>query len=174
MLRQMWLVDSFQGLPEVAGMSSRNAAKAVADAKWNSAKDQSRWAGDLSVGEDTVYATLERFRLLERGNVHALRGFVNETLPHWPPSRRIALLRVDVDIYSATYDTLHYLYPRLSPGGAVLFDDWKFSYARQAIVDYRTAHNITAPIRFLRGTHDPMAYWFRCKKSVRLKRPATC
>ena len=36
------------------------------------------------------------------------------------------------------------------------------------------SHNITAPIRFLRGTHDPMAYWFRCKKSARQIRPATC
>ena len=50
--------------------------------------------------------------------MHGLVGYVNETLPHWPSSRRISLLRIDVDIYSATYDTLHYLYPRLSPGGA--------------------------------------------------------
>lgn len=173
-LRQMWLIDSFEGLPDADGMSSRNAAKKV----FNSAgAAQARWARDLSVGEDTVYATFERFRLLERGNVHALRGFVNETLPRWPQSRRLALLRIDVDIYSATYDTLHYLYPRLSVGGAVLFDDWKYSFSREAIVDYRTKHGINEPIRFVRGTVDPQAYWFKCRPATRKQLdsvPETC
>ena len=169
-LRPLWLVDSFEGLPGESGMSSRNAPKG---GQFNSAHGQQRWAGDLSVGEDTVYSTFERFRLLERGNVHALRGFVNETLPRWPHSRRIALLRVDVDIYSATYDTLHYLYQRLSPGGVVLFDDWKYSYAREAVADYRRARNITTDIRFLPNTYDPMAYWFRCRKGSS-KQPETC
>jgi len=169
-LRPLWLVDSFEGLPDLGGMSSRNAPKA---GKFNSAHGQQRWAGDLSVGEDTVYATFERFRLLEHGNVHALRGFVNTTLPGWPPSRRIALLRIDVDIYSAIYDTLHYLYPRLSPGAVVLFDDWKYSYAREAIVDFRRARNITTEIRFLPNTYDPMAYWFRCRRGSK-KLPKTC
>ena len=159
-LRKFWLVDSFQGLPDAAGMKSRNAG----DGKFNSAFAQAHWSRDLEVGENTVYSTFERYRLLEKGNVHALRGFVNETLPNWPKSRKIALLRIDVDLYSATYDTLHYLYPRLSPGGAVLFDDWKFSYVREAINDYRRAHNVNEPIRMLRDTYDPMAYWIHCPK----------
>ena len=86
------------------------------------------------------------------------------------------MLRIDVDIYSATYDTLHYLYPRLSLGGAVLIDDWKYSYAREAIVDFRRARNITAPIRFLPGTVDPMAYWFHCRpaRGKGASHPETC
>lgn len=172
-LRQMWLVDSFEGLPDVGGMSSRNAAKKAFN---SGGMMQSRWARDLSVGEDTVYATFERFNLLDSGNVHALRGFVNETLPRWPPSRRIAMLRIDVDIYSATYDTLHYLYPRLNYGGVVAFDDWKYSYAREAIMDYRIKHGITEPFRFMRGTVDPMAYWFRCRPASNnaAPQPTTC
>ena len=155
--RELWLVDSFQGLPGVDGMQSRNAR-----GKWNSASEQENWAGILSVGEETVYAMMERHRLLEAGNVHALKGYVNDTLPHWPPSRKIAFLRIDVDIYAATYDTLQYLYPRLSYGGAVLFDDVKLPYARAAMDDYRRARSIAEPIRYLPGTVDPMAYWFKC------------
>lgn len=101
-----------------------------------------------------------------QGNVHFLEGFVQDTLPHWPSStaetpRPIALLRIDVDIYSATYDALHYLYPHLVSGGAVLFDDWKLGYSREAIVNYRTKHNITTPVEFLEGCVDPMAYWIK-------------
>lgn len=182
-LRRLWLVDSFEGLPDSSGMTSRNKI-AKGDSQFSrqfnsAAETQSRWAGDLSVGESTVFATFERFGLLDHGNVHALRGFVNDSLPKWPKSRRIALLRVDVDIYAPTYDTLHYLYYRLSPGGVVLFDDWKYAYAREAIMDFRRDHNITAPIRFLPGTYDPMAYWFHCPrkpagKGGRRRLPETC
>lgn len=166
--RQLWLVDSFKGLPNVGGMVSQ---KAKHSSKWNSAYKQKQWAGDLSVGQRQVFAMMERHRLLEAGNVHALSGYVNETLPRWPPSRRIALLRIDVDIYSATYDTLHHLYPRLSVGGAVVFDDDKFVYAHAAMADYRERHNITARIRYLPGTTDPMAYWFKCGGPRRSERP---
>ena len=31
-------------------------------------------------------------------------------------------------------------------------------------MDYRIKHNIYEPIRFLRGTVDPMAYWFKCSR----------
>jgi hypothetical protein len=76
-------------------------------------------------------------------------------------SRLVCLLRVDVDIYSATYDALHYLYPRITKGGAVLFDDWKFGYSREAVMNYRKEHGITTPVEFLIGTNDPMAYWIK-------------
>ena len=47
------------------------------------------------------------------------------------------------------------------PAGDLMFDDWKYAYSRAAIVDYRDKHRITAPVRFLNGTIDPMAYWFK-------------
>mmetsp|Transcript_34227 Transcript_34227/g.72061 ORF Transcript_34227/g.72061 Transcript_34227/m.72061 type:complete len:95 (+) Transcript_34227:124-408(+) len=76
-------------------------------------------------------------------------------------SRRSLFLRIDVDIYSATYDALHYLYPRLSSGGAVLFDDWKFEYSRQAVEDYQKKYDIETTVKFLPGCVDPMAYWIK-------------
>ena len=83
-----------------------------------------------------------------------------------------------MDIYSATYDTLHYLYSKVSPGGVVLFDDWKFSYVREAIADFRRDNNVTAPVRFLPNTFDPMAFWFRCRPARLIKTtarlPETC
>ena len=54
----------------------------------------------------------------------------------------------------------------------------KFSYARQAISDYRRAHNLSTTIRFLPNTYDPMAYWFRCRpgalKHKNSRAPQTC
>ena len=174
--RQVWLVDSYQGLPPASLMTS---AVDDSQSKFNSHKQQKQWAGELSVGVVTVRRNMDRLGLLipaiddasvnarssekeqSVGNVHFLEGFVHDTLPLWPNDRGIALLRVDVDIYSATYDALHYLYPRLVRGGAVLFDDWKFPYSREAIKNYRAKHSITTPIQFLDGCVDPMAYWIK-------------
>ena len=49
----------------------------------------------------------------------------------------------------------------------------QYSYAREAVADYRRARNITTDIRFLPNTYDPMAYWFRCRKGSS-KQPETC
>jgi hypothetical protein len=155
--REMWLVDSFKGLPPADLMNSKNADL---NNTFNSDKDQSRWAGQLSVGVQTVHDNLNRIGLMDAGNVHFLEGWIQDTLPGWNVTE-LAFLRIDVDIYSATYDALHYLYPRLTKGGAVLFDDWKLGYSREAIEDYRQKYSITTPVRFLPGCIDPMAYWIK-------------
>ncbi len=33
-------------------------------------------------------------------------------------------MHVDVDLYRPTRDTVEFFYPRLSPGGVILFDDY--------------------------------------------------
>lgn len=155
--REMWLVDSFAGLPPPTRMTSQNDKSAN---EFNSKKDQGKWAKKLSYGLYAVRNNLQWAGLLDAGNVHFLEGYVEDTLPGWTADK-IAFLRVDVDIYSATYDTLHYLYPKLQKGGAVLFDDHKYEYAREAVYTYRKEHGIDTPIQFLPGTKDPMAYWFK-------------
>jgi hypothetical protein len=155
--RDLWLIDSFQGLPQVDAMtSSHDKSNAI----WNSDLNQSSWVGQLAVGEKLVWRKLNRLGLLKPGNVKFLPGFIQDSLPTWGVST-LAFLRIDVDIYSATYDALHFLYPRLSVGGAVLFDDWKFEYSREAILNYRKEHGIMTPIQFLPGCVDPMAYWIK-------------
>lgn len=167
-MRELWLCDSFHGLPRTNRMASANAPRGAA---CNSAGCGQRvWGGQMIVNEQKVRGNLERHRLLGP-NVHFLKGYVNDSLPSWPTSRRLAVLRVDVDIYSATYDVLHYLYPLVEPGGAVLFDDWKLNYSAAAIHDYRQQYRITEPIEFLPGTVDPMAFWIKKGSQDGKKRP---
>jgi len=65
-----------------------------------------------------------------------------------------------------------HVYPPLTPltpltvGGYIVFDDWKFSQSRAAILTYRRNMNITSPMwsSNKRGsppfhTIDPMAFW---------------
>lgn len=96
--------------------------------------------------------------------VRMLPGFFNETLPG--PIERIAMLRVDADTFTSIDEVLERLYPRVSPGGFVVFDDWKIPFAREAILRFRRRHNISEGLTFSAWhcrrpfrTIDPMAFW---------------
>ena len=54
-------------------------------------------------------------------------GWFNETLPG--AIEKVSLLRLDSDLYETIHDTLTRLYPRLSIGAYVIFDDFKFTQA---------------------------------------------
>lgn len=66
-----------------------------------------------------------------------LKGWVRDTLrPDVCPIDKIALLRVDVDSYSATLETLEYLYDKVSSGGMIVFDDASLPESFSAIKDF--------------------------------------
>jgi hypothetical protein len=71
-----------------------------------------------------------------------IKGKVEETIPeHAPP--QIALLRLDTDWYESTYHELLHLYPRLSPGGVLIIDDYgHWAGARKAVDAYFVEHNL--------------------------------
>jgi O-methyltransferase len=49
---------------------------------------------------------------------------------------RVAWAHIDVDIYQSVHDCIRFLYPRLVPGGVMVFDDYGFPScpgARQAV-----------------------------------------
>jgi O-methyltransferase len=70
----------------------------------------------------------ERYELVE--------GPVEETIPTVAPDRA-ALLRLDTDTYPTTRLELELLYPRLSPGGVLVVDDYGFCLGcRKAVDEY--------------------------------------
>jgi hypothetical protein len=70
------------------------------------------------------------------GQVHFVKGKVEDTIPGNAPSR-IAILRLDTDWYESTRHELTHLYPRLAPGGVLIIDDYgHWAGARQAVDEY--------------------------------------
>jgi O-methyltransferase len=128
--RRVWVVDSFAGLPES-----------------NRAVDSFGWpAGDMSASLDDVRANFARYGLLD-DQVTFLQGFFDATLPDAPISK-LAILRVDADLYQSTMDVLTTLYAKLSPGGYAIFDDYQnLPDCRRAIDEYRAANGIIEPIQ---------------------------
>lgn len=141
--RTLWLADSFQGLPRP------NEDKCPAD------KGLSLYRfHELAVPLEQVMANFERYGLLKQ-NVRFLKGWFSETLPT-APIERLALIRADGDLYESTADILNNLYPKLSPGGFVIIDDYHIPACRQAVHEYRDTHGIEDPIVDIDWTG---AYW---------------
>ena len=84
-----------------------------------------------------------------------------ETLPSAPISR-LAVLRLDADLYSSTMVALEHLYPKLSPGGFLLVDDYAVPACRAAVDEYRERNAITEPIHEI----DWSGVWWRRERSA--------
>jgi hypothetical protein len=149
--RTVWAADSFAGLPVP------DAEKYPADAR----HDFSTSAGYnvLAVSVEDVRANFTRYGLLD-DQVRFLVGWFRDTLPT-APIERIAILRLDGDLYESTMDALNALYPKLSPGGYVIVDDYyAWEPCQKAVNVFRENHGITEPVQAIDWTG---AYWQRAE-----------
>jgi hypothetical protein len=142
--RAVWVADSFAGLPEP------DPERFPLDASWAAN------AGRLAVSLDTVKANFARYGLLD-GQVRFLPGWFKDTLPT-APIERLAVLRLDGDLYQSTTEAMEALYPKLATGGFVIVDDYCIEPCRQAINDYRGRFGIAEPIVDIDGW---AVYWRR-------------
>ncbi len=132
--RTVWVADSFAGLPKP------DSARYPEDGCYDLSGFKS-----LAVPVDEVRANFARYGLLD-GQVAFLEGWFRDTLPA-APIERLAVMRLDADLYESTMDALTNLYPRLSPGGYVIVDDyWNSPPCHRAVNDYRRQHGIEEPI----------------------------
>jgi hypothetical protein len=96
---------------------------------------------EFAVSLQDVQANFARYSLLD-DQVVFLKGLFKDTLPAAPVTR-LAVLRLDGDMYESTRDGLVHLYSLLSPGGTLIADDYfLFESQRRAIDEYRDAHGI--------------------------------
>lgn len=133
--RRVWAADSFQGLP--ASSDPRDTID------WDKFRQ-------LAVSRFQVEANFARYRLLDE-QVSFVEGFFDKTLPG--PIERLAIMRVDADMYQSTMDVLRALYSKVSRGGFVIIDDYgSIDACRAAVDEFRTANAITSPLLWIDGT----------------------
>jgi hypothetical protein len=101
--------DSFEGLSE-PGLKDKVSGKRIP--KWQK--------HDLTSLEDEVRNNLAGFE-----NLKIYKGWIPERFREIS-DKRFSFVHIDVDIYQPTYDSLVFFYPRMSPGGIILFDDYGF------------------------------------------------
>jgi O-methyltransferase len=133
--RIVWVADSFAGLP-------------APDGRYAQDDGSPHWLSNtvLAVPLAEVRQNFARYGLLDE-QVRFLPGWFKDTLPR-APIERLALLRLDGDLYSSTMDALASLYPLLSPGGYAVIDDYgALPECRQAVQDYRRVQGISEPMQ---------------------------
>ena len=132
--RKIWVADSFEGLPKPDDRYPQDEG----DILWT-------FSHTLAVSLDEVKANFSRYGLLDE-RVRFLKGWFKDTLPR-APIERLAILRLDGDMYSSTMDALASLYPKLSRGGFAIIDDYgAIETCREAVADFRESNKINDPI----------------------------
>jgi hypothetical protein len=142
--RKVYVADSFQGLPEP------DDEKYIADKGTTFHKNPL-----LAVSINQVKRNFERYGLLDE-QVVFLQGWFKDTLPV-APIDKLAILRLDGDMYSSTIEALEALYPKLSIGGFCIVDDYgALPACKLAVDDYRHRNHISEKIKGIDWTG---IYW---------------
>ena len=146
--RRVFVSDSFEGLPAPD-----------AEAFPSDHGDRHHTFDELSVSLEEVKANFAKYGLLD-DRVVFLKGWFKDTLPS-APIDRLAVLRLDGDMYESTMQALSALYDKVSAGGFVIIDDYGcIEGCRKAVHDFRDARGIADPIVDIDGWG---VYW---RKSV--------
>lgn len=141
--RRVWVADSFRGLPKPT---------LAQDAGYDFSAER---MPILAVSLDEVKENFRRYGLLD-GQVEFLEGWFRDTLPRAPVGK-LALARLDGDLYESTMDALRALYPKIVPGGFAVIDDYgDFEPCRRAVDEFRASSDIRAPLRKIDWTG---AFW---------------
>ncbi|MFA7241983.1 MAG: TylF/MycF/NovP-related O-methyltransferase [Sulfuricellaceae bacterium] len=133
--RRVWVADSFAGLPKASHAQDRLE-------KMDFSADAFPY---LAVSQEEVESLFARYDLLD-DKVMFLKGWFKDTLPT-APIKKLALLRLDGDLYESTMDGLNNLYHKVSPGGFVIVDDYHaVSGCKTAVDEFRARHAIQPPL----------------------------
>jgi O-methyltransferase len=114
--RKFYILDSFEGMLKTDAVRDRHKV------------------GDLS---DTSLEAVRRV-VGAAPFIDYRKGWIPETFAGLE-AERFAFLHIDVDLYRSILDCCEFLYPRLQPGGFMVFDDYGFANnpgARRSVDEY--------------------------------------
>ena len=131
--RKIYLYDTFSGMAQPSSLDVTYANRAANEMfEQHQEPGFNRWC----------YSSLEETQknVMQTGypeeNLIFVKGKVEDTIPETSPEL-ISILRLDTDFYESTYHELTHLYPRLSPRGVFIIDDYgHWKGARKAVDSY--------------------------------------
>ncbi len=101
------IFDSFCGLSDPVELDKPQEERVI---EWEK--------GDLAINMNQVKNNLAQF-----SNVKYYRGWIPDRFAD-VAGLQFSFVHIDVDLYQPTLDCLEYFYPRLSPGGMLVCDDY--------------------------------------------------
>lgn len=140
--RDLYLFDTFEGMP----------APTEKDIRWTGEPAEQLLRSEAGRAAELLWAraSLDDVRNsmatlpYPAARVHFVPGKVEETLPENVPDT-ISVLRLDTDWYESSRHEMVHLYPRLSPGGILILDDYAWWNGVAAAVDEYFQEHPPAP-----------------------------
>lgn len=132
--RNIWGFDSFEGFPEPSkeDVSDRNPKKG----EWSQTSIK-------MVLEQLKRAGLPH-KFIEQ-NINLIKGFFPTSFESYKKNQ-IAILHVDVDLYSSYKDVLSFFYPFVVSRGLILFDEYNqptWPGAKKAVDEFLAENNLS-------------------------------
>ncbi|HMQ07307.1 MAG TPA: TylF/MycF/NovP-related O-methyltransferase [Saprospiraceae bacterium] len=132
MNRTVFVADSFDGLP---------VPTHPMDEKLDLSKNK---YPELAIHLGIVKENFRKYGLLNE-NTRFVKGWFKDTLPALDKDLKIALLRLDGDLYESTTITMEALYDKVVHNGIIIVDDFSIPACKMAILDYFKNRNLKTP-----------------------------
>lgn len=107
-------------------------------------EDDAYVGGEHADTSEAIVAAL--VRRLGLSNVELRRGIFPDEFMGEMATKTFSFVHIDVDVYQSAKDVLNFVWPRISPGGIVVFDDYGFE----------TCTGIPSLVAEYRGDHDKL------------------
>ena len=150
--RTFWGYDSFQGIQLAGKNDTEQAGIGAITHDVNVPVEDLLVSSGITVHpEDEVRGNLVKWGLWDKARIKLVSGWVQNSMEDQTPDK-IAILRLDMDIYEPTAYVLRKLYDRISKGGIVIIDDWALSGVRKAVEEFWEEIGITPEIRTIENS----------------------
>lgn len=129
--RKIYGFDSFKGIPYAGEHDAEQPGIGEKDKSKEGVLESS---GISSHSEDAVLQNFNRWGL-KTDNLILVKGWFEHTVPNYEIGK-IAMLRLDGDLYSSTKVCLDHLLTKVSKGGLVIIDDYQLAGCRKAVLEH--------------------------------------
>lgn len=136
--RELWLFDSFEGLPRP---TLPDGGRAFSKHDYHIATHGS-WCKGFPARVEQIVGQIGYL-----DKVKIIPGWIENTLPEYEAQiGRIAVLHIDVDFYEPTLCALEWLHPLVVDGGLIVVDDYSYWPGCKTAVDEYLSGRGIAPI----------------------------
>lgn len=144
--RLVWLLDSFQGMPNTTAHDTQGAGGESAES----------YVGKVQGDENKVKEVL-RYVGADFSKIHILPGWFQDTFA-LVSAKQIALLNIDADWYESVKLCFETFYDRVVPGGFVSIDDYGYwPGCKKAVDEFLAFRGIDSKLHKV----DQTAHWFQ-------------
>lgn len=149
--RDLWLFDSFEGMP---APTPEDGGRAYCQYEYRTQKPEGWNVGSI----ENVRKVLELVGAPKK-LTHIVKGWFADTLPKYASKiGPIAALHLDADFYAPTKIALRYLYPLVISGGVVIVDDYGgWQGCKQAVDEFIQERQI----QYLRALTGSVVMWIK-------------